>query len=43
MAKRSFISIRILDEDKESLKEKAKKAGFNSLTAYILWLMRNKK
>ncbi len=38
--KEQFLQIRITPEEKEKIKQKAKKNGFDSLSAYILWLCR---
>jgi len=38
--KESYIQIRISEEEKQKIKRKAKKNGFNTISAYILWLLR---
>ena len=38
--KEEFLQIRITPEEKEKIKQQAKKNGFDSISAYILWLCR---
>jgi predicted DNA binding CopG/RHH family protein len=40
MSKSTFIQIRISKEEKEKIKQEAKKRGFDTISAFILWLFR---
>ncbi|MFH1622564.1 MAG: hypothetical protein ABIA97_05530 [Candidatus Omnitrophota bacterium] len=40
MAKEKYIQLRVGKEEKRKLKQRAKKNGFDTLSAYILWLLR---
>jgi len=40
MRKETNIQIRISEEEKEKLKKRANKNGFDTVSAYILWLCR---
>ncbi|MFC1804305.1 hypothetical protein ACFLZ3_00525 [Candidatus Omnitrophota bacterium] len=38
--KGSFIQIRISEEEKRKIKQEAGKKGFDSISAFLLWLFR---
>ena len=38
--KKDFLQIRITSEEKREIQRSAKKNGFDSVTAFILWLFR---
>jgi len=38
--KRDFLQIRITAEEKREMQKSAKKNGFDTVTAFILWLFR---
>ncbi len=40
MKKENYIQIRVSDEEKEDIKEQAKKQGFENISSFILWLFR---
>jgi uncharacterized protein (DUF1778 family) len=39
--KEEFLQIRITRDEKARIKKEAQKNGFDSISAYILWLCRN--
>ncbi len=38
--KDKFIQIRVSEQEKDEIQEQAKKSGFDSVTAFFLWLFR---
>lgn len=40
MVKENHIQIRVSDEEKEDIKDQAKKHGFDDVSSFILWLFR---
>ena len=40
MIKENYIQVRVSDEEKEEIKEQAKKQGFDDISSFILWLFR---
>jgi len=39
-AKKDYLQIRVTQAEKEEIAESAKKQGFDSISAFILWLFR---
>ncbi len=39
--KDKFLQIRITDQEKREIQAQATKSGFDSVTAYLMWLVRN--
>jgi len=42
-SKSEFIQIRVKKDEKEQIKKKAKDSGFDTITAFVLWLIRKHK
>lgn len=40
MGKDDYIQLRVTKAEKEKIKKQAKKAGFDSVSSFILWLIR---
>ena len=41
--KSTYITIRVSEEEKKQMQEDAKKAGFDNVSVYILWLYRQQR
>ena len=41
--KEAFIQIRIGEEEKKKIRQEAKRSGFDTISAYVLWLLRRSR